>query len=149
MNETVLGEVAAAARTQFATIAGATAYDYEPAAEGLALPAITVDGPAQVTRTSPEGAEIQLGAVAWDITWTVRLYVDLAPDKQTATAALRSLLGAAISAIDAHRDLEIPALVADASLARSSFTEIDKDETHHRELLMFECELATRVVLIT
>jgi hypothetical protein len=139
--------VAAAIQTRLNTIPSLKVYLYEPKGSGFdALPAATIDGPNEVVRSDPEAAESQLGTSDWRITWTVRFYVDDS-DRALSTPALRALLGQAIAAIDADRSLGIGGTVLDASLVRASFGGVPKDETHQFELLAYECELETWVLV--
>lgn len=134
--------MASAIQTALETIPSLLVYPYEPKGSGFdQLPVATIDGPETVERSAPDGREDILGSDTWLLSYTVRFYVDDS-DRSISTPALRALLGRAIAAIDADRDLGGVAI--DASLVRAGFGGVPKDETHHRELLAYECELAVK-----
>lgn len=137
---TILPSLATAIAARLATIAGLKVYDHEPGVESIdQMPAATVEGPTELTRTEPEAGESQLGAWDWLSTWAVRIYVKL-DDSATAEAQIRGLLGQVVAAFDTDRSLG--GSVLDSSLVRSGRNYTARDEAHlASQAVMYECEL--------
>lgn len=142
MSATKLGAIARAAKAAFEAAEISSlgndlkVYDYEPR-DLDTLPALTIDGPTDFARAETDEPESQLGSIDWRLTYTVRIYVPLG-DPETAAAESRSILGQAIAAIDADRNLGGEADI-DASMVEGS-RELVAEE-NHPELYVYACSL--------
>lgn len=141
----VINDHATAIGGVLGTISGLKVYLYVPGGSGLdSLPAATVDGPIEITRSEPEAGESQLGGglagytTDWRMTWLVSLYGKF-DEPETDLAAMRSLLGQVIVAVDSDPTLGGQASLG-ASVVRST---IGLEAEGEQTLVKYECELHT------
>lgn len=142
MSATKIGLIAAGAATTIEDAAITSqgndlkVYAYEPR-DLDSLPAVTIDGPVSFRRVDPDDAESQLGSNDWHLTYTLRVYVAF-DDPETATAAVRAVLGQVIAAIDADRSLdgsaEIDAVLSSGELGMT-------EDENQRQMAVATCDL--------
>ena len=115
------------------------AYAYEPAGEGMNLPAATLFIP-DVDRPELSVAESEMGSDTWDSTWMLRLYHGL-DDAQRCQHEIQIMLADAILAIDANSTLD--GLVLRARIVRATSGSLHI-QSRANPLMAYECELEIR-----
>lgn len=141
MSATLLSTIATNAAAAITTAAitrngnALKVYSYDPR-DMDTLPAVTIDGPYQFTRTPPEDRESQLGSNDWHLTYMLRIYV-ARDDPSTGSTDMRAILGQVIAAIDADRTFGASVLEASLVSGELSFTESDAT----RQMSIMECDL--------
>lgn len=120
-----------------------TAYDHEPGAEGMSLPAGTVTL-LSLDRPLLHEGESAMGTDDWDTTWRVRLYIDL-DDARLMERTLETLAADAVLAFD--NDQTLAGLAIEARITKAETGDIDLDRG--RPIAVLQCELDCRRLVDT